>query len=530
MTNSADIEIQPINFPVDCDAEQSLLSAILLDPDRLPTLGLKTSDFFDGWNRDIFKAMLSLHKAGLPLTGVRIRQELLSLPGSKKDGCVGAGYLADLLNDPYTLEYLDDDASIIREKARKREFLMRVPDLLKRSQNGTRTDALGEQWTAAIALLKEDKPEAVAELFTSVGELLDTPDKPIPWAVHEVLPQGALTIIAAEPGAGKSTMLRDLAVCVAQGRPFQGREVKQGPVLLFSLEESKPMVVKHLRQMDVQRDDPIHIRFEPLDDAVSQVRAAVERIKPAMVIIDPLPKFVAIDDLNSYGQVSPAMDALVQLAHEGEGTNIVVVTHTNKAGEDTRPGGSIAFAASADVILHVGVEGADRRRVLSGVKNRFDERYLLEPTVIGLDYETGHTTTEGSRDEAIYAEVSSNILAWLAAHDGPQKQKDLLKAMGGKSAISHRALTRLADVGKVEIDKNKKPFVCSIPATVPTVPDSSRDLGTMKNQLPLPQFPGSPPVGGQEPGSKAGIDTITEGKPSHSSQEREPREGLYSHG
>ena len=92
--------------------------------------------------------------------------------------------------------------------------------------------------------------------------------------------------------------------------------------------------------------------------------------------------------------------------------------------------------------------------------------------------------------------MSTDILAWLAAHDGPQKQKELLKEMGGKSAISHRALTRLVDLGKVEIDRTKKPYVCSIPALVPMVPDSSRDLGTMKNQLELPRFPGSPPVGG----------------------------------
>ena len=188
--------------------------------------------------------------------------------------------------------------------------------------------------------------------------------------------------------------------------------------------------------------------------------AAVERLKPAMVIIDPLPKFVAIDDLNSYGQVSPAMDALVQLAHEGDGTNIVVVTHTNKEGEDKRPGGSIAFAASADVILHLAVEGDKRRRVLSGVKNRFDERYLLEPTVIGLNPETGHIESLGPKSEAVYRNMADDML--LALEGGPLMQAELFKAVTGKTGDKSKTVIRLDEVGKIERVREGKGFKCSL--------------------------------------------------------------------
>ena len=490
---------RPETLPHSIDAERNVLAGIIIEPDQLPALRLKPSDFYHPWHRDIFKCMVALQRASLPLTWVRMHQELLGQAGQGDDAPT-ISYLSDIFNDGTTVAYLPDDASIVREKSRKRAFLQRVPLLIERSQNGTRTDALEEQWTEAVELLKEDKPEAVAELFTSVGDLLDTEeDKPIAWAIYEMVPRSSLTIVAAEPGAGKSTWLRNLTVCVAQGRPFQGREVKQGPVLLFSLEESKAMVAEHMRKMGATHEDPIHIRFDPLlGDAVTQLRVAIERIKPALVVIDPVAKFINLDDLNSYGQVSPAMDEIVQLAHDG--TTILLVTHVNKAGEDKRPGGSVAFSAAADIILHLAVEGPERRRVLTGVKNRFDERYLLQPTVIKLDHETGHMMEDGSRDEAIYDDLSSNILAWLAGHDGTGKQKELLAAMGGKSSISHRALTRLVDVGKVQIDRTKKPYVCSIPATVPMVPDSSRDSGTMENQLELPTVPWIPPVGG--PGTR----------------------------
>ena len=480
--------------PHDYEAERAILCAVLHDNAALDSLTLKPSDFCDGQHKAIYRGMLELRNKGQGIDEVTLYD---SVP---HQGDIGmASVLAELRDAAFTASHARDYAEIIRGKRVKREMLDQLPRLEAQFRNGADPIQLRDAWDKAGELLKT--PEPTAELFTSIGDLLDEEeDKPIAWSIHEMVPRGSLTIVAAEPGAGKSTWLRSLTVSIGQGRAFQGRAVIQGPVLLFSMEESKAMVAEHMRKMGATHEDPIHIRFDPLDDAVSQVRAAVERLKPAMVIIDPLPKFVHMDDLNSYGQVSPAMDELVQLAHEGGGTSIVVVTHTNKVGEDKRPGGSIAFAASADVILHLAVEGPERRRVLTGVKNRFDERYLLQPTVIGLDHETGHTTENGSRDEALYHEMSTNILAWLAAHDGPQKQKELLKAMGGKSAISHRALTRLEAVGRVEIDRTKKPYVCSIPALVPLVPDSSRDSGTMENQLELPQFPGSPPEGG--PGTR----------------------------
>ena len=500
--------------PHDYEAERAILCAILHDNAALDSLTLEPRDFHDGQHKAIFEAMLVLRESGRGVDTITVYDAMRpQMMGSK---------LAELAAEAFSAAFVKDYARIVAAASTKRQMLDALPGLQDKFLNGADPSQLREAWDRAGACLKA--PEAADELFTSIGNLLDMEeDKPIAWAIHEMLPRGSLTIVAAEPGAGKSTWLRSMAVSVGQGKDFQGRAVIQGPVLVFSLEESKAMVAEHMRKMGATHEDPIFLRFDPLlDDAVSQLRVAIERIKPALVIVDPAAKFLHMDDLNAYGQVSPAMDELVQLAHQGDGTTILLVTHTNKVGEDRRPGGSIAFAASADVILHIAVEGPERRRVLTGVKNRFDERYLLQPTVIKLDHETGHMMEDGSRDEAVYHEMSTNILAWLAAHDGPQKQKELLAAMGGKSSISHRALTRLEAVGRVQIDKTQKPYVCSIPVMVPTVPDSSRDSGTVENQLELPTVPRIPPVGDRDPRNKAMSDTGTASMVP-GSWEREPR-------
>ena len=352
--------------PHDYQAEEAILCAILHDNTALDSLTLEPADFCDPQNGAIYKGMLELRNKGQGIDEVTLYD---SVPHQGDTPMMGSR-LAELRDEAFTAAYVKDYAEIIRGKRVKRQMLAQLPRLEAQFRNGAGPSQLSEAWREAGELLKA--PEAADELFTSIGDLLDTEeDKPIAWAVHEMVPRGSLTIVAAEPGSGKSTWLRSLAVCVAQGRPFQGRAVIQGPVIIFSLEESKAMVAEHMRKMGATHEDSIYLRFDPLHDPVCQLRAAIARLQPALVIVDPLPKFVHMDDLNSYGQVSPAMDEIVGLAHEGDGTNILLVTHTNKVGEDKRPGGSIAFAASADVILHIAVEGPERRRVLTGVKKSF---------------------------------------------------------------------------------------------------------------------------------------------------------------
>ena len=315
--------------PHDYEAERAILCAILHDNAALDSLTLEPRDFHDGQHKAIFEAMLVLRESGRGVDTITVYDAMR--PHQAGVGSV----LAQLGAESFSAAFVKDYARIVKEKSTKRQMLDQLPALAAQFHNGADPIQLRAEWDKAGALL--EIPETTAELFIRPSELLDMPDIPIPWTVHELIPNAALTIIAAEPGAGKSTWLRSLAISVAQGRPFQGRAVRQGPVIIFCLEEFRAMVVKHLRQMDMQRDDPLHVRFDPLDDALSQLRAAIQRIKPMLVIVDPLPKFIEINDLDRYGQVSPAMQELVNIAHEAEGTNIVAVQHVNKAGKTSGP-------------------------------------------------------------------------------------------------------------------------------------------------------------------------------------------------
>ena len=55
---------------------------------------------------------------------------------------------------------------------------------------------------------------------------------PTNWLVPGVVPAGAAVLLYGSPKVGKTTLAAALVAAVASGRPFLGRPVTAGPVLL----------------------------------------------------------------------------------------------------------------------------------------------------------------------------------------------------------------------------------------------------------------------------------------------------------
>jgi RecA-family ATPase len=68
---------------------------------------------------------------------------------------------------------------------------------------------------------------------------LAEPDEETPWLVDGLLPQAGLSIIAARPKVGKSTLARTLTLAVARGERFLDRDTTAGTVLYLALEEKR---------------------------------------------------------------------------------------------------------------------------------------------------------------------------------------------------------------------------------------------------------------------------------------------------
>ena len=69
-------------------------------------------------------------------------------------------------------------------------------------------------------------------MFIRAGELLaQRDDNDLDYAVEGLLPLTGTAVLAGRPKSGKSTLALNLALAVARGEPFLGRETRKGPAL-----------------------------------------------------------------------------------------------------------------------------------------------------------------------------------------------------------------------------------------------------------------------------------------------------------
>lgn len=145
--------------------------------------------------------------------------------------------------------------------------------------------------------------EKKVRIFPMIAELLDEPEEEIPWLVHNLLPSGGVSLLAAKPKCGKSTLTRNLALSVARGDSFLGRATVQAPVVYVSLEEKRSFVFGHFRRMGVT-NEPIAPHVGSLEKSQIEDMATIEanilEHNAKLCIIDPMLKFVRVKDGNDY--------------------------------------------------------------------------------------------------------------------------------------------------------------------------------------------------------------------------------------
>lgn len=122
-----------------------------------------------------------------------------------------------------------------------------------------------------------------------------------PFLVEGLLYSGSVNLAAGDSGIGKTALLAQLGLSVAAGKPWLGRNTQQGPVLYIDGESPMPSFLQmiqslseHLRLPEPPADFFI---FSPIwdtrdehqrRDIVKDIEAQVQRIRPALIIIDPM--------------------------------------------------------------------------------------------------------------------------------------------------------------------------------------------------------------------------------------------------
>lgn len=215
--------------------------------------------------------------------------------------------------------------------------------------------------------------------------------RPVEWLWPGRVPLGGLTVLAGEPGLGKSLLGIWLAARLSRGD--LGRP---GASLLLTAEDSREYTV--LPRLTAARAKLARIAFPPpgsdgldrvirLPDDVGLLRELVAKTAAKLVVIDPLVAYLPAK-VNSWQDQSlrGALAPLAALAQE-QGTAVLLIAHLNK-GRDADPlrrlGGSIALAAAARSLLLLARDpddpegAAGPRRILAQAKSNLG---LLQPSL-----------------------------------------------------------------------------------------------------------------------------------------------------
>lgn len=284
--------------------------------------------------------------------------------------------------------------------------------------------------------------------LTSVNELLKEPEDRMPWLVESLLPMGGLSMMAAKPKVGKSTLARNLAVCVARGEPFLGRATSPGAVLYLALEEKRGQVRDHFQRMGVT-DEPIHIHVGAApENAVVELEALIATYHPALVVVDPLSRVIRIKDWKDYGSATRAMEPWVDISRR-TGCHVMCVHHMNKTMREVTDldtlNGSVGFAGAIDAGLLLTRFETDRAIASF---NRYGTD--LPPTRLVMNPDSGVITAAGPAAVDPVSRHTNNILN-LLTNGRAWTEEEIKTAVGGNQTSTAVAIRRLRDDGRVEV-------------------------------------------------------------------------------
>lgn len=269
----------------------------------------------------------------------------------------------------------------------------------------------------------------------TMEDLYNAPDEEYEFVVDNLLPQDGSSVIAGKPKDGKSTLVRQLAVCIAQGKQFLGRNVIQGPVLYLGLEENQTQVKKHFQLMGVKQSDPILSIFMNNDLDVKGLSTIIEEYKPVLTIIDPLFLFLKVKDSNSYSEVYPSLHSITALARKMK-THILTVHHMSKGegdGADKILGSTAIFGAVDTAILF------KRRSEGQVISSRQKYGDSLEPTNLIFDIITKSFSVGNTVEESEHERIAKEVIQYVIK-SGKVKRQQIVENVTGKSQIVSQIL------------------------------------------------------------------------------------------
>ena len=270
----------------------------------------------------------------------------------------------------FLYDWLAKHKFVVDENNKNPARLSRLPGVMRNGklQKLIATNIGCESWLEWIDYIEgvdDDLPP-----FRSLKEQSKDPPKLSPELIGGILREGCKMIITGQSKAGKTCLSQNLAICIAEGRPWLGKfPCEQGKVLYLNLEVEEASLYQRFKfmykAMGIEMTDkggdniiPWNLRGHsaPMDKLAPKIIRRCRNTGPyKAIILDPLYK-VQQGDENSAEAIMRFCNALDMIAHETGAA--IIYDHHHPKGEARenvidRGSGSGVFSRDADAICDI---------------------------------------------------------------------------------------------------------------------------------------------------------------------------------
>jgi KaiC/GvpD/RAD55 family RecA-like ATPase len=256
-------------------------------------------------------------------------------------------------------------------------------------------------WTPEAGAPKVQGQKKPKDAMLHFECMADIDSEPVEWIWPGYIARGKLTLVAGDPGIGKSQLATDIAARITKGAPFPNTGAGAvGSVLMLSAEDGASDTLRprleaansDLAKVHVLRaveaDDGKQRTFSLQADLASLGEKVTAIGDVNLVIIDPITSYMGMIDGHRTTDVRAVLEPLAAFA-ERHNVAVLAISHPPKATQAKAlhaVTGSLAFVAAARLVF-LAIEEPETttgRRLLLAVKNN------LGPKAKGLGFRLEH--------------------------------------------------------------------------------------------------------------------------------------------
>ncbi len=279
------------------------------------------------------------------------------------------------------------------------------------------------------------------EIALSCRKASEIESKPINWLWKGRIAKGKVSMLAGNPGLGKSQLTASLAAIVSIGGywPVDRTKCDLGNVVIFSAEDdaadtirprleaagadlNRIVIIDPAPVLDLNHNGQKRRAFNLVDDLPRLESLLAELGNVALVVIDPVTAYLGKTDGHRNEEIRALLSPLADLAAKHE-TAVVCVSHFNKTtGNESlmRVMGSLAFVAAARAAFAVLSDPEDKnRRLFLPIKNNIGNSQTgLAFTVQGMEFKNSQGLIETSKIVWGSEVITTTANEVLAANSG----------------------------------------------------------------------------------------------------------------